>query len=178
MQGLRRLFSRSPSTTGNNILSPSSPTHASPSTPLQLAARSRSPANTRASSVQPYAPTANAWGRDFLDKVLELLDERERAIIQGNILSSTDDIESALRDVLEAAQDKQKICDDKRWTFTIRGRTVRLREEADKVVLWLDRIKAVGDVAVNADPIHAGLPWVGIRLLLEVLSNTTTPFRF
>ena len=45
---------------------------------------------------------------------------------------------------------------------------MRLGDEADKVLLWLDRFKSVGDIAVNADPIHAGLPWAGIRLLLEV----------
>lgn len=44
---------------------------------------------------------------------------------------------------------------------------MRLWDEADKVMLWLDRFKQVGDIAVNADPIHAGLPWAGIRLLLE-----------
>jgi hypothetical protein len=52
--------------------------------------------------------------------------------------------------------------------FTFAGRTVTLKEEADKVVHWLNRFKSVGDVAVNADPVHAGLPWAGIRLLLEV----------
>ena len=85
-----------------------------------------------------------------------------------SILPNTNDIGSALGDLLKAAQEKQKICSDKRWTFTIRGRPVMLREEADKVIVWLDRFKAVGDIAVNADPIHAGLPWAGIRLLLEV----------
>lgn len=47
-----------------------------------------------------------------------------------------------------------------------------LREEADKVLLWLDRLKQVGDITVNADPIHAGLPWAGIRLLLEVRKDS------
>src|SRR5271170_349505 len=53
----------------------------------------------------------------------------------------------------------------KRWTLTFRGHTIALRKEADKVV---DKFKQVGDIVVNADPIHAGLPWAGIRLLLEV----------
>lgn len=43
-----------------------------------------------------------------------------------------------------------------------------LRDQADKIIHWIDRFKAVGDVAVNADPIHAGLPWASLRLLLEV----------
>lgn len=33
---------------------------------------------------------------------------------------------------------------------------------------WLDRLKQVGDIASNADPVHVGLPWAGIRVLLEV----------
>jgi hypothetical protein len=35
-------------------------------------------------------------------------------------------------------------------------------------MLWLDRFKQIRDIVVNADPIRAGLPSVGIRLLLEV----------
>ena len=49
---------------------------------------------------------------------------------------------------------------------------MRLRDEADNVILWLDRFKQVGDVAVNVDPIHAGLPWAGVRLLLEVWKDS------
>jgi hypothetical protein len=54
--------------------------------------------------------------------------------------------------------------------------TFKLQDEADKVILWLDRFKQVGDIAVNADQIHAGLPWAGIRLLLEVCGHVSTPF--
>ena len=125
--------------------------------------------------MRPYTLAVNAWGYDVLDKALGLLEERDRAVIQENILPVANDVESALEAVLMAAREKQQMCHDKRWTFTIRGRLVRLRDEADKVVMWLDRFKVVGDIAANADPMHAGLPWAGIRLLLEVLSNTT-PF--
>src|SRR6266536_317393 len=33
---------------------------------------------------------------------------------------------------------------------------------------FLDKIKQIGDVAVNADPIHAGLPWAAVRFILTV----------
>lgn len=89
-------------------------------------------------------------------------------------MTTTDDTDSALRDVLNAAQEKKKFCEDRRWTFTFRGQIVKLRDEADSVVLWLDRFKQVGDIAVNADPIHAGLPWAGIRFLLEVRQDSTS----
>jgi ankyrin repeat domain-containing protein 50 len=53
-------------------------------------------------------------------------------------------------------------------TFTICGHTLVLQEKADNIVKWLDRFKQVGDVTSNADPVHVGLPWAGIRFLLEV----------
>jgi hypothetical protein len=169
---LRRPFSRSLENTAS-----SSSSAASASSKVALPA----PSDARAASPQGTPgdprraqPTINARERDLLGEALCLLEERERAIIQANILSSAADIESALGDIFKAAQEKQKICYDKRWTFTVRGRTVRLLEEADKVVLWLDRFKQVGDI-VNASPIHTSLPWAGIRLLLEVWRNAIAP---
>jgi hypothetical protein len=38
----------------------------------------------------------------------------------------------------------------------------------DKVLQLLDRFKSAGDVAANVDPVHIGLPWAGIRVILEV----------
>jgi hypothetical protein len=87
----------------------------------------------------------------------------------------SDDIASALEHAFEAAQAKREACEDKRWIFTAGGHTLRLLDEADKVILWLDRFKQVGDIVVNADPIHAGLPWAGIRLLLEVRLHAPIP---
>ena len=52
-----------------------------------------------------------------------------------------------------------------------RGRVGSLGDEADKVITFLDRFKNVGDIAVDADPIHAGLPWAGVRLMLEVVMS-------
>lgn len=48
------------------------------------------------------------------------------------------------------------------------GKTVELKAVANKVLLWLDKFKQIGDVASNADPVHIGLPWAGLRFLLEV----------
>jgi hypothetical protein len=70
--------------------------------------------------------------------------------------------------LLITTKDKRKVCEDKRWTFQFKEHTVRLRDTADKVIVWLDKFKAVGDIAVNVDPMHAGLPWAGIRFLLQV----------
>jgi hypothetical protein len=106
-----------------------------------------------------------------LDRALQLLPQRERATIQEHFLSTTDDIDSVLQKAFDATQEKQNLCEKKRWTFNFGAHTVKLGEEADKVLLWLDRFKSVGDIAVNVDPIHAGLPWATIRPPLEVLHH-------
>jgi hypothetical protein len=122
--------------------------------------------------VQPCPTAALALGPALLNRALELLSPRERGTIEEHIIATTNGINSALEQALNAAQMKQNLCENKRWTFTFGGHTVTLREEADKVLLWLDRFKQVGDIAVNVDPIHAGLPWAGIRLLLEVRKDS------
>ena len=111
-------------------------------------------------------PTDDAC-RHILNKVLEQLSEDDKRVIDA-FISSDGEISSVLSAVYTACKEKREFCEKKSWTFALRGRNVRLREEVDKVVFWLDKFKQVGDVAANADPMHAGLPWAGIRLLLEV----------
>jgi hypothetical protein len=47
-----------------------------------------------------------------------------------------------------------------------------IRDQLEKVVVWLEKFKAIGDIAVNFDPIHAALPWAGVRFLLLVSAIT------
>jgi len=48
------------------------------------------------------------------------------------------------------------------------GREIDLRKTMDSWIKFLDKIKQVGDVAVNADPIHTALPWAAVRFILTV----------
>lgn len=102
-----------------------------------------------------------------MDDALKRLSESDRATLQEYILP-TSDIDSTLKQALAAAEEKQRYCIEKRWTFTFGGREVTLKGEADKVVHWLNRFAGVGDIVANVDPVHIGLPWAGIRLLLVV----------
>jgi hypothetical protein len=104
----------------------------------------------------------------FLDLALRALTPEEQATIRKHLLVGTRDICAAVDDAYRAALGHKLICEDKRWCWNFRGRNVVLRDEADKVLLWLDRFKSIGDVVANVDPLHAGLPWAGIRMILEV----------
>ncbi|KAI9839239.1 MAG: hypothetical protein M1819_003233 [Sarea resinae] len=105
---------------------------------------------------------------NLLENTLKRLSDRDRATLQDHLPTDSSDIGDSLEQALDAAKEKHQCCVEKRWTLTFAGRAITLQDEADKVVRWLNRFKAAGDIAVNADPLHAGLVWAGIRLLLEV----------
>ena len=104
----------------------------------------------------------------MLEKALLALSPKERVTIETSQLSCSGDVRIAVEGAYHAAVGQKKLCEDKRWELHFRGRSVVLRDEVDKVLVWLDRFKSVGDVVANVDPVHVGLPWAGIRILLEV----------
>ncbi|KAF7508890.1 hypothetical protein GJ744_008599 [Endocarpon pusillum] len=111
---------------------------------------------------------SNALSTDeIVDRAWKQLSDHERSILQP-FRASCGSTSGALEHCLAATIQQRQVWEGKRWTITFGNRTITVKEEADKIVRWLDRFKAVGDVAVNADPVHAGLPWAGVRLLLEV----------
>lgn len=46
----------------------------------------------------------------------------------------------------------------------------------EKIIIWLDKFKAVGDMAMQYDPAHASLAWAGVRFLLRVSLSSNTGF--
>ena len=116
----------------------------------------------------PQATPTSSSNPNLLHNVLKRLSDNDRATLQDHVFHNASDTGLALEQALAAAKEKQRCCIEKRWTFTFKGRTVVLKEKADKVVGWLNRFAKVGDVVANVDPVHVGLPWAGIRLLLEV----------
>jgi hypothetical protein len=127
------------------------------------------PTSSAASTSQPNSSgTSTATQRNFLDRVFLLLAQQDQDTIRQYTLPNTKDIDAVVQQALTATRQKQATCQSKRWTFPFCGHTVVLREKADNIVKWLDRFKQVGDVASNANPVHIGLPWAGIRFLLEV----------
>ncbi|KAF2463404.1 uncharacterized protein BDR25DRAFT_362944 [Lindgomyces ingoldianus] len=68
----------------------------------------------------------------------------------------------------ETERSKQKSIES-RWKYTRKsGETVIIRDVFEKIVRWIDIFKQVGDVATQYDPVHAALPWAGIRFVLQV----------
>ncbi|KAM0412857.1 hypothetical protein ACHAPD_007905 [Fusarium lateritium] len=100
-------------------------------------------------------------------KALSYLSDDDRVLI-GSI-DTHDNGDKAFADVQDLISKKQKIWEEKAWKITFGGRRIVLRDVLAKIASWLDSFKAIGDLVLQIDPIHAGIPWTAIRLVLSAV---------
>ncbi|KAM0168541.1 hypothetical protein ACHAPF_010881 [Botrytis cinerea] len=114
-------------------------------------------------------PKTSLSPNSIFDQAVKRLQNRDQDIFKQH--SSTNDINIVLDDVYKLAKEKQRTCENKRWKFSYGKHRVVLRDVAEKVTSRLGRLTQIGDIIANVDPIHVGLPWAGIRLLLQVVTS-------
>ncbi|MCJ1248784.1 hypothetical protein MMC30_006003 [Trapelia coarctata] len=97
---------------------------------------------------------------------------------RGNINFSLDKLK-ILADLRSLTEQSRVKCIEKRWRYTRKsGETIVFRDLFAKMVKWIDLFKEVGDCAVQYDPVHAALPWAGVRFLLQIAVNDIHNFTF
>lgn len=88
---------------------------------------------------------------------------------QKNINFSIPNKLNILSDLHELTIQSKQECIKKRWRLKRKsGETVIFADLFGKIIKWIDLFKQVGDTAIQYDPVHAALPWAGIRFLLQV----------
>ena len=103
------------------------------------------------------------------DQALITLGKDDKAAIQ---IQNIDKL-SVLNDVLAVVNEKRRMCMQRRLRYRkSNGEVVILRDILDKVVVWVQKFKEIGDIAVQYDPAHAALPWAGVWFLLQVSDVT------
>jgi ankyrin repeat domain-containing protein 50 len=102
--------------------------------------------------------------RDLWADALQKLSDEDKTVLQSSSASKLDGLE----DLCAAAKRKRDECDNRRWKFELNGRQIILRDVAEKIIIWINKFQEIGDIAVNFDPVHAALPWAGVRFLLQV----------
>lgn len=103
--------------------------------------------------------------KDLWSLAFGKLSDEDKHALSGITSGSKLDI---LQHLHTAALQKQIDCENRRWKFELNGRQIILRDVAEKIIVWIDKFKQIGDIVANSDPIHASLPWAGIRFMLEV----------
>jgi hypothetical protein len=135
--------------------------------------RSPSPLPVRTAAAPAITPSQGPAyttnGSCILADALEALEYDDRETIRTLLLpTNAVSVDTAFDEVFVCTKELQQRCKNKRWLWNYKGRQVYIFDQVDKVVQLLDKFKAVGDVVTNIDPIHVGLPWAGIRAILEV----------
>jgi hypothetical protein len=112
-------------------------------------------------------------GDDSWQKALDRLDPDLKTALTSVSTRKVDVVSAVLR----AADDKRQLCIRKQWRFTSpNGRVIVVRDVLEKLVSWIDRYKAVGDVVSQYDPVNAAVPWAAFRFLLNVASGDIQAF--
>lgn len=140
--------------------------------PSALSTLSSSAASTATAAPRQAAPSSLSTdpARDLWFDALQTLSEDEQLAIQDMQppQATKRTLPGTIEELVSITRKKQDECEKKSYKFRFQGKEIILRDVAEKIVVWLDKFKAVGDVVVNFDPVHAGLPWAGVRFLLQV----------
>ncbi|TEY50625.1 hypothetical protein BOTCAL_0275g00140 [Botryotinia calthae] len=82
-----------------------------------------------------------------------------------------------LQDIHNLATKKKEVCIQKAWKYKKSdGTTVIIRDLFEKILVWVNKVKDIGDIIVSYDPGHAALPWAAVRLLLTITIEDSHSF--
>ncbi|KAK6342402.1 hypothetical protein TWF718_007803 [Orbilia javanica] len=149
------------------VTTPPAPVVPAPPSP-SLSPLSRSLPQPHTGALSATSAAANLASPDLWKAASDKLKESEREYINNGNLSNkpwssiADDLDAQIKSLRDDSQNTA-------WELKWRGRTVKLRGIAERVAELLQKFKEVGDVAVQYDPVHAALPWAGVRYLLQVV---------
>jgi hypothetical protein len=74
-----------------------------------------------------------------------------------------------LDDILSALEAQRDRCKRDRWKIAGRdGKSIVIRDVCAKIATYVTKFMGVVDVVVNFDPVHAALPWAGVRFVLQL----------
>lgn len=92
------------------------------------------------------------------------IDTKNKTIFNSN----HSDRSQILQDVLATLEQQRDRSQRGRWKARgINGEEIVVRDVCAKIALYVKKFVEVVDVAVGFDPLHAALPWAGIRFLLQ-----------
>ena len=119
---------------------------------------------------QVAPPISSAGGGDDLwTKAYYKLPDELQQQLGMNQPGAVDKLQT-LQSVLQMAVQAREANTANRLKLKFGNREIDVQEAADRLVGWVTEFKEVGDIAVQYDPVHAALPWAGVRFILLVRS--------
>ena len=106
---------------------------------------------------------SDLWTKAYNELSVEYQQDLKRV---GNTDSDKPEKLETLKQLLEHAMEAKKENIANQWKLKWGGKEINVREKMERLVGWITKFKEVVDIAVQYDPVHAALPWAGIRFIL------------
>jgi len=139
-----------------------------------LWAHSRSPSPNPSSSALQLAADPSK-DSDLWTQAYHKLPNKLKQHLGANLerLEPTEKLQ-ALQKVLQTAIQAKEANMAHQLKLKWGDKEINVQESADRLVGWITKFKEVGDIAVQHDPVHAALPWAGVRFILLVRCPIST----
>ncbi len=125
-------------------------------------------------------------GRSLWDKAYDVLRKDNEGLVDAfeRILLSETGMESSSSLVHKDSMEREKqmsvlvakklaVMEEKQWKIkTLSKEPMMVREKVDRIIKVVLVAKDFGSSLASMDPIHAGLPWAGVCMLLPVRQIT------
>ena len=106
---------------------------------------------------------SDLWTRAYNELPIEYKQDLE---CESNTGSDKPGGLDALKQLLERAIKAREENIASQWKLEWGGKEINVREKTESLVGWITKFKDVVDIAVQYDPVHAALPWAGVRFIL------------
>lgn len=70
--------------------------------------------------------------------------------------------------LLAKIKDKHDQTKEEQWSVKLAGRDIVIREKLNKIFKAVQTFKELGASLTSLDPIHAGLPWAGVCVIMQI----------
>ncbi|KAM0796953.1 ankyrin repeat-containing domain protein [Usnea florida] len=124
------------------------------------------PAQRRPVILSTEIPSDDLWS-----KALDTLDPE----LRNSLVLTHASRSHVLSKALTEAQESKKVCMQKRWKYKkSNGEIIILRDVVEKIIVWVEKFIAVGNAAIQYDPVHAAPAWAAFRFVLQAAVNDKT----
>ncbi|GLA47313.1 hypothetical protein AnigIFM63604_001510 [Aspergillus niger] len=115
--------------------------------------------------------TTSLWAR-----ALSALPDKDQRMFRTSGTASAP-VSQILADIIAAIETQRDRCKRHKWsTISIGGKELIIRDVCAKIVACVNKFASVVDVVVSYDPVHAALPWAGVRFVLQLFLNGIDTF--
>ncbi|KAL2817567.1 hypothetical protein BJX63DRAFT_102185 [Aspergillus granulosus] len=127
--------------------------------------------NTTAPNDESGGTDGSLWARAY-DQLRK--DEPELVEYYLHLLAATS---GELVDTNEPAQVAnvvkwhKEIMEKKQWRLVFHNHEIVIREKVDHIINAFRTFQGLGSAAAALDPIHAGIPWAGVSIFLQLVTN-------